>query len=120
MTGSYRTDKQLSPKEDRRNSEGRPREERNIYTTKMIEKLTYINTSNLLTDTSTIIESAKNAAFRSVNVVLVQRNWLLGKRIAEEQLGDLTREELYGQRIVETLAQQLTEQYGSGFDFSSL
>ena len=120
MMGSYRTDKQLSPKEDRRNSEGRPKEKRNIYTTKMIEKLTYINTSNLLTDTSTIIESAKNAAFRSVNVVLVQRNWLLGKRIAEEQLGDLTREELYGQRIVETLAQQLTEQYGSGFDFSSL
>ena len=120
MTGSYRTDKQLSPKEDRRNSEGRPKEERNIYTTKMIEKLTYINTSNLLTDTSTIIESAKNAAFRSVNVVLVQRNWLLGKRIAEEQLGDQTREELYGQKIVETLAQQLTEQYGSGFDFSSL
>ena len=120
MTGSYRTDKQLSPKEDRRNSEGRPKEERNIYTTKMIEKLTYINTSNLLTDTSTIIESAKNAAFRSVNAVLVQRNWLLGKRIAEEQLGDQTREELYGQKIVETLAQQLTEQYGSGFDFSSL
>ena len=120
MMGSYRTDKQLSPKEDRRNSEGRPKEKRNIYTTKMIEKLTYINTSNLLTDTSTIIESAKNAAFRSVNVVLVQRNWLLGKRIAEEQLGDQTREELYGQKIVETLAQQLTEQYGSGFDFSSL
>jgi predicted nuclease of restriction endonuclease-like (RecB) superfamily len=86
----------------------------------MIEKLTYINTSNLLTDTSTIIESAKNAAFRSVNVVLVQRNWLLGKRIAEEQLGDQTCEELYGQKIVETLAQQLTEQYGSGFDRSNL
>ena len=120
MTGSYRTDKQLSPKEDRRNSEGQPKEKRNIYTTKMIEKLTYINTSNLLTDTSTIIESAKNAAFRSVNVVLVQRNWLLGKRIAEEQLGDQTREELYGQKIVETLAQQLTEQYGSGFDRSNL
>ena len=101
-------------------TERSPKEKRNIYTTKMIEKLTYINTSNLLTDTSTIIESAKNAAFRSVNVVLVQRNWLLGKRIAEEQLGDQTREELYGQKIVETLAQQLTEQYGSGFDFSSL
>ena len=86
----------------------------------MIEKLTYINTSNLLTDTSTIIESAKNAAFRSVNVVLVQRNWLLGKRIAEEQLGDQTREELYGQKVIENLAKELTEQYGSGFDRSNL
>ena len=83
-------------------------------------KLTYIKTQNLFTDTSTIIETAKHAAYHSVNIVLVQRNWLLGKRIAEEQLGDQTREELYGQKIVENLAKELTEQYGSGFDFSSL
>ena len=86
----------------------------------MTEKLVYIRTQNLLTDTSTIIKSAKNAAYRSVNVVLVQRNWLLGKRIAEEQLGEQTREELYGKSVIENLAQQLTTEYGSGFDFSSL
>lgn len=83
-------------------------------------KLTYIKTQNLFTDTSTIIETAKHAAYHSVNIVLVQRNWLLGKRIVEEQLGNQTREELYGQKIVENLAKELTEQYGSGFDFSSL
>lgn len=86
----------------------------------MTTELTYINTQNLLVDTSTIIESAKNAAYRSVNVVLVKRNWLLGKRIAEEQLGNQTREELYGKSVIENLAQQLTSEYGSGFDFSSL
>lgn len=86
----------------------------------MTTELTYIKTQNLLVDTSTIIESAKNVAYRSVNVVLVKRNWLLGKRIAEEQLGDQTREELYGQNIVTNLAKQLTAQYGSGFDRSSL
>ena len=86
----------------------------------MTEDLSYINTSDLFTDTIAIIESAKRAAYRSVNVVLVQRNWLLGKRIAEEQLGDQTREELYGQNIVTNLAKQLTAQYGSGFDRSSL
>ena len=86
----------------------------------MTTELTYIKTQNLFVDTSTIIESAKNAAYRSVNVVLVKRNWLLGKRIAEEQLGDQTREELYGQNIVTNLAKQLTAQYGSGFDRSSL
>ena len=86
----------------------------------MTEDLSYINTSNLFTDTIAIIESAKRAAYRSVNVLLVQRNWLLGKRIAEEQLGDQTREELYGQNIVTNLAKQLTAQYGSGFDRSSL
>ena len=86
----------------------------------MTEDLSYINTSNLFTDTSAIIESAMRTAYRSVNVVLVKRNWLLGKRIAEEQLGDQTREELYGQNIVTNLAKQLTAQYGSGFDRSSL
>ena len=86
----------------------------------MTTELTYIQTQNLLVDTSTIIESAKNAAYRSVNVVLVKRNWLLGKRIAEEQLGNQTREELYGKSVIENLAQQLTTEYGSGFDFSSL
>ena len=83
-------------------------------------KLTYIKTQNLLTDTRTIIETAKQTAYRSVNIVLVQRNWLLGKRIVEEQLGSQTREELYGQNIIANLAQQLTAEYGSGFDFSSL
>lgn len=86
----------------------------------MTTELTYIKTQNLLVDTSTIIESAKNAAYRSVNVVLVKRNWLLGKRIAEEQFGNQTREELYGKSVIENLAQQLTTEYGSGFDFSSL
>ena len=86
----------------------------------MTTELTYIKTQNLLVDTSTIIESAKNAAYRSVNVVLVKRNWLLGKRIAEEQLGNQTREELYGKSVIENLAQQLTTEYGGGFDFSSL
>lgn len=86
----------------------------------MTTELTYIKTQNLLVDTSTIIESAKNAAYRSVNVVLVKRNWLLGKRIAEEQLGNQTRGELYGKSVIENLAQQLTTEYGSGFDFSSL
>lgn len=86
----------------------------------MATELTYIKTQNLLVDTSTIIESAMNVAYRSVNMVLVKRNWLLGKRIAEEQLGNQTREELYGKSVIENLAQQLTTEYGSGFDFSSL
>ena len=83
-------------------------------------KLTYIKTQNLFTDTRTIIETAKHAAYHSVNIVLVQRNSLLGKRIVEEQLGNQTREELYGQNIITNLAQQLTAEYGGGYDRSSL
>ena len=86
----------------------------------MIENLAYIKSTDILTDTRQIIESARYVAYRAVNVVLVQRNWLLGKRIAEEQLGGQTREELYGKSLIQNLAEQLTADYGSGFDFSSL
>ena len=86
----------------------------------MTEEVKYINTKDLLTDASTIIEQAKVVAYRSVNVVLVKRNWLLGKRISEEIFGDQTREDLYGRSVIENLARHLTEQFGSGFDFSSL
>ncbi len=37
-----------------------------------------------------------------------------------EVLGEQTREELYGKSLVQNLAEQLTKEYGSGFDFSSL
>jgi predicted nuclease of restriction endonuclease-like (RecB) superfamily len=35
-------------------------------------------------------------------------------------LGNQTREDLYGRSVIENLARHLTEQFGSGFDFSSL
>jgi len=84
------------------------------------EELIYIKTPNLLADAGKIIESAKKTAYRAVDYVLVRRNWFLGRRIAEELLGDQTREELYGQKIVSELAKQLTTEYGGGFDRSSL
>lgn len=86
----------------------------------MNEELIYIKTGNLLADACKIIESARSTAYRTVNVVLVQRNWFLGKRIADELIGDQTREELYGKSLVQNLAKELTATYGSGFDFSSL
>ena len=84
----------------------------------MTEKLAYIKSTDILTDSRQIIESARRVAYRAADVVLVQRNWLLGKRIAEEQLGNQTREELYGKSLIQNLATQLTAEYGSGFDFS--
>ena len=37
-------------------------------------------------DLGKIIERAQQAAYRSVDVTLVYRNWFIGKRIAEEEL----------------------------------
>ena len=46
----------------------------------------YQNTDNVLEDVCSIIESARDYAYKSVNIALVERNWLIGYRIAEEEL----------------------------------
>ncbi len=51
------------------------------------ELLSYANREHIIEDMKQIIETARKCAYQSVNVLLVQRNWLLGKRIAEEVKG---------------------------------
>ena len=46
----------------------------------------YQNTNNVLEDICSIIDSARNYAYQSVNIALVERNWFIGYRIAEEEL----------------------------------
>lgn len=74
---------------------------------------------DLLTDAKYIINTAQTTAYRSVNAALVYRNWHLGKRIAEEILKGEDRAE-YGKAIISRLADDLTLEYGSGFDASNL
>jgi len=70
-------------------------------------------------DLSSIIESSCKSAYQMVDRILVIRNWLLGKRIAEEELSG-TYADRYGEKIISELARTLTKQYGKGFDKRSL
>ena len=49
-------------------------------------EIRYSTGGTLAADAKSIIDAARSAAYRSVNVALVRRNWLLGRRIAEEVL----------------------------------
>ena len=79
----------------------------------------YVHTDNLLHDSRIIIESARNRAYMAINTAMVERNWLLGKRISEEELNGKNRAK-YGGEIIKRLANELTNLYGKGFDYSSL
>jgi len=46
----------------------------------------YKKTDDILKDMCRIIDSSRKAAYQAVNAALVQRNWLLGYRISEEEL----------------------------------
>jgi len=81
--------------------------------------IAYHNDGALAADLGSIIEQAKGVAYRAVDVVLVYRNWLIGKRIAEEELRGAARAE-YGKAQLSDLAATLTQRYGAGFDSSNL
>lgn len=78
-----------------------------------------VNSDDIFKDAQEIIERTRNNAYQAVNVAMIQRNWLLGKRIADEELKGKNRAE-YGKEIIKKLADFLTNKYGKGFDFSSL
>ena len=79
----------------------------------------FVKTDDILKDMCGIIESSQKAAHQAVNVALVQRNWLLGYRIAEEEFGGQARSE-YGLQVIKKLSKELTTHYGKGFDRGTL
>lgn len=80
--------------------------------------LGYQESDDIYTDAKSIISSSRAVAQRAVNVALVQRNWLLGKRIAVEELKGERAE--YGKQVIQALAKRLTEEFGKGFTRSNL
>lgn len=73
----------------------------------------------LLKDAEQIIERSQQHAYVAINTLMVERNWLLGKRIAEEVLKGEDRAK-YGAQLIKRLSADLTEKYGKGFDYSTL
>ena len=85
----------------------------------VISVIPYAGGGDLLTDARTIIDGARQYAYSAVNVALVQRNWLLGKRISEEELKEDGKAN-YGLEIVKNLSRKLTAEYGKGFSGTDL
>ena len=77
-----------------------------------------ITTHSIKNDVSSIVEIAKQVTTRYINVALLHRNFLIGKRIDEEIL--TTRAEDYGKEIIKNLSVFLSEKYGGGFTTTNL
>lgn len=73
----------------------------------------------LLKDAEQIIERSQQHAYVAINTLMVERNWLLGKRIAEEELQGEDRAK-YGTQLIKQLSVDLTGKYGKGFSYVSL
>lgn len=81
--------------------------------------INFIKTDDILKDMCGIIESSQKAAYQAVNTALVQRNWLLGYRIASEEMQGGERAK-YGAEIIKKLSKELSKEYGKGYTKTNL
>ena len=72
----------------------------------------------LLHDLRHLIEETRSTVATTVNAALTMLYWRVGKRINANILHGERAD--YGQEIVATLSQQLSREFGSGFNYSAL
>lgn len=75
--------------------------------------------SSVLTDIKQIIESGRNTAYGAVNSVMLMTYWSIGRRIVEDEQSGETRA-AYGTKILKSLSEELTKEYGRGFSQRNL
>ena len=66
-----------------------------------------------------ILELSRNRALTAINAEMVRAYWLVGREIVEEELRGADRAG-YGTRLLNTLAERLSIEFGKGFDRSNL
>ena len=72
------------------------------------------NGVDFIADIKHIIEQARVDAYTSINAVMIKSNWLIGRRIVEEEQGGAIRAE-YGKALLKTLAAELIPIYGNTY-----
>lgn len=73
----------------------------------------------LFDEISQLLETARAQVQRQINTLMVQTYWHIGRLIVEHEQQGASRA-AYGKVLLETLAQQLTERFGKGFDSRNL
>jgi len=66
-----------------------------------------------------ILEQARTAVARTVNVAMVQAYWLIGHEIVETQQSGKGRAE-YGDALLETISSRLQREFGKGFTLTNI
>ena len=67
-----------------------------------------------VSDVRNIIEQGRSKAYSSVNRVMIETYWNIGKRIVEEEQRGNERAE-YGKMLIKDLSVRLTAEYGKGY-----
>ena len=75
--------------------------------------------NQLVSDSIALIDYARNSIAKQVNITQIMSYYTLGKWIVDCQQKGQERAQ-YGKKVIKTLSEKLTEQYGKGFSKTNL
>lgn len=73
-----------------------------------------ISNNSLYATVSSVLQQARQTAYRAVNFTMVTAYWEIGRLITEDELKWERAE--YGKQVLKNLAERLTNEFGKGFD----
>lgn len=79
-----------------------------------VDKTKVQDESGFIGEIKAIIERGRSQAYASVNAVMFDTYWNLGKRIVEQEQNGNEKAD-YGEHLIEMLSNELTLSYGKGF-----
>ena len=78
-----------------------------------------IVSKNLYSDIKIILEKARERSYRTVNFLMVEAYWNIGRLIVEEEFNGKKRAD-YGSFLIKELSKKLTKDFGKGFSENNL
>lgn len=78
-----------------------------------------IEDKQFISDVKAIVYTAKEKAYQAADIYQVVSNWLVGRRIVEQEQHGKARAE-YGKRVIELASEALSEEFGKGYSASTL
>jgi len=74
---------------------------------------------NFIAEIKEIVSLARQKAYTAINTVMVESYWQMGKRIVEqEQKGEKYAD--YGKKLIKSLSEELTNEFGKGFSVTQI
>ena len=78
-----------------------------------------VKESIFVNDLRSIVSAARDVSYRMANLMQVIQNWLVGRRIVEQEQQGKHRAD-YGKHVIELASQVLTDEFGAGFSETQL
>jgi len=85
----------------------------------MKEKMIETKEKQLLAELAKIVRQTRNLAYTAINYAQVCQNWLIGKRLVEQEQKGNTRAE-YGKQVIKFASEALSAEFGRGYSERNL